>query len=174
MLFNRAQIIALDLAERQVLGTGQMALGKLFLTANIHYGGVFTVDQQGCGVVVHRLHRRKTSTHRGVNQGACQAEPGCGQQRVAGRKIQILLHLLLSRDQDKCPSIHGDPAKISHLGGKAGAGSHQTGTRESGGIKSGIRPARGRIRRVVRQAGDKEETARQQRAAPAGRDLAIR
>lgn len=129
MLFNRTQVIALDLAERQVLGTGQMALGKLFLTANVHHCGIFTVDQQGSRVVVHRLNRRKTSTHSGVNQGACQAEPGCGQQRVTGRKIQILLHLLLSRDQDKGPSIHGDPTKISHLGGKAGAGSHRAGAR---------------------------------------------
>lgn len=52
MLFNRAQIIALDLGQRQVLGTGQMALGVLFLTANIHHGGILAVDQQGRGVIV--------------------------------------------------------------------------------------------------------------------------
>ena len=68
------------------MGPGQMALGKFILTANVHDGGIFTVDQQGGGVVVDCLHRRKRARTVVYTRGACQAQPGCGQQRLRAAK----------------------------------------------------------------------------------------
>ena len=120
VLFNRTQIIRLDLGERQVMGPGQMTLSKFILTANVHDGGIFTVDKQGSGVVVDRLHRiARTVVYTRCLPGAAVSSG----LRAAKSKYSCIFYYpgTKTRARVYIRALH----KISHLGGKARASSHQ-------------------------------------------------